>query len=82
MRSSRRLLKYMRQKTQSPVIIGLTHTDCEGAWQSDDIALSLGLVNSVNQPPMIDVNATQSHSVAQCLIVLVEQLLPANANVF
>jgi hypothetical protein len=81
-RSNRRLLKYMKQKTQSPMIIGLTHTDCEDAWQPDDIALSLGLVNPASRPPMIEVNATKSHSVAQCLIFLVEQLLPTNVNLF
>lgn len=80
LRSSRRLLKYMKQKTQSPLIIGITHTDCEDAWHPNDVALSLGLVNPVNRPPIINVNATQSYSVAQCLIFVVEQLLQTNAS--
>ncbi len=80
-RASRKLLNYMKHKTQNPLIIGLTHTDCEGAWQLEDIALTLGLVNSATRPPIIEVNATSSHSVAQCLILLVEQLLKADANV-
>ena len=80
-RASRRLLNYMKQKTQTPMIIGLTHSDCEGAWQPDDIALTLGLINLAAQPPMVTVNATNSHSVAQCLIFLVEQLLQTNVNV-
>lgn len=80
-RSSRKLLNYMKQKTQNPLIIGLTHTDCDGAWQPEDIALTLGLVNCVTRPPIINVNATNSHSVAQCLILLVEQLLATDINV-
>lgn len=81
-RSSRRLLNYMKQKTENPLIIGLTHSDCEGAWKAEDIALTLGLVDINTRPPMIEVNATSPHSVAECLILLVEELLKTDVNVF
>lgn len=80
-RASRRLLNYMKQKTQSPLIVGLTHADSHKAWKSEDIALTLGLSNFVTKPPIIEVNATNSHSVAQCLILLVEQLIQEGINV-
>jgi signal recognition particle receptor subunit beta len=78
LRASRRILNFMKLKTQMPMIIGLTHRDCQGAWQADDIALALGLSNSHNRPKIIDVNANESQSVAQCLVYLVEQLMLAS----
>lgn len=81
-RASRRLFNYMKQKTQSPLIIGLTHSDCEAAWQAEDVALTLGLVNTATRPPMIEVNATNAQSVAECLILLVEELIKTDVNVY
>lgn len=74
-RQSRRILNFMKQRTQIPMIIGLTHLDCENAWKPDDIALALGMVDRHLRPPIICVNADRADSVAQCLIVLVEQLI-------
>jgi uncharacterized protein len=74
-RASRRILNFMKLKTQMPMIIGLTHTDCQGAWQANDIALALGLSDSRDRPNIIDVNANESKSVAHCLVFLVEQLM-------
>jgi hypothetical protein len=72
---SRRIFNYMKQRTQIPMIIGLTHLDCEDAWEADDIALALGMGDRNRRPPMVEVRADKSDSVAQCLIVLVERLM-------
>ncbi|WP_319418913.1 GTP-binding protein [Pleurocapsa sp. FMAR1] len=78
-RGARRILTFMNQRVQIPMIIGLTHTDCEGAWQEDDILLALGFNNRKNAPTVIKVNAEQPNSVAQCLVVLLEQLMLVSA---
>jgi uncharacterized protein len=79
-RASRRILNFIKLKTQIPMIIGLTHTDCEKAWQEEDIALALGLVDPFNRPAMVKVNANETKSVAQCLVFLVEQLMQTSIS--
>ena len=73
--SVRRILTFMKSKANLPMIIGLTHMDCEGAWETDDIALALGLRNPSLRPPIITVNASEPSSVANSLICLLEQLI-------
>jgi hypothetical protein len=65
----------MQQRTEIPMMIGLTHTDCEGAWEPEDIALAIGLLDETSRPQLAIVNANESKSVAQCLLVLIEQLM-------
>lgn len=74
-RGARRILNFMNRRVQIPMIIGLTHTDCEDAWQEDDIILALGFNDRNSCPPVVRVNAEKPESVAQCLIVLLEQLM-------
>jgi uncharacterized protein len=74
-RHSKRILSFMRQRTKIPMIIGLTHADCENAWQQDDIALALGMPQSSDRPIFVSVRADKANSVAKCLVVLVEQLI-------
>ncbi|VEP17258.1 conserved hypothetical protein [Hyella patelloides LEGE 07179] len=76
--NGRRIFNFMQSKVNLPMIIGLTHTDCEGAWEADDVALALGLKNRRRRPPIITVNASDSSSVANSLICLLEQLMMAN----
>jgi uncharacterized protein len=73
--AARKIFNFMQHRTQTPMIIGLTHTDCEGAWEAEDIALALGLAEQLNQPSIVQVNADNPQSVVQCLIVLLEELL-------
>ena len=73
-RGARRILNHMNKRARIPMIIGLTHTDCEGAWQKEDILLALGLSNQKSIPSVIDVNAESSESVAKCLVFLLEEL--------
>jgi uncharacterized protein len=76
LRSCRRILNFMKQRVDLPMIIGMTHMDCEGAWQPDNIAIALGLLDPEVRPPMVVVNASDPKSVAQCLVMLLEQMLP------
>lgn len=79
-RSSRRILNFLKLKAQIPMIIGLTHTDGEGAWQAENIALALGFPDSLNRPEIINVNANESKSVAQCLIFLIAQMMQTSVS--
>ncbi len=74
-RGARKILTFINQRVQMPMIIGLTHTDCEGAWQQEDILLALGFYSQTNCPSMVQVNAEDPSSVAQCLMVLLEELI-------
>jgi uncharacterized protein len=80
-RRCRYILKFMTQRFPTPMIIGLTHMDCEEAWGTEDVALALGYRNSVKRPLIVTVNPEDQQSVAQCLMTLLEQmLLPALTN--
>lgn len=74
-RGARKILTFMNQRVQMPMIIGLTHTDCEGAWQQEDILLALGFYSQTTCPSVVEVNAGDPSSVAQCLVVLLEELI-------
>jgi uncharacterized protein len=69
---ARRIMNFMNRRAQIPMMIGITHSDCEGAWESEDIALALGYQDMTNQPPIVLVNAEDGESVAMSLVALVE----------
>jgi hypothetical protein len=73
-RHGRRILNFMKQRVKIPMLIGVTHMDYPDAWEIEDIAIALGLLDEANKPPLIAVNATERASVFQALIALVEQL--------
>jgi len=73
--NARRIINFMNQRADIPMVIGLTHLDCPGAWPPDNIALALGFTDEANRPPIVLVNATKKGSVAQAVIVLVKELL-------
>ena len=77
--SARQILNFVKERIQAPMIVGITHTDCEDAWNIDDICLALGLLEKENQPPIIEVNPLASSSVARCLLTLLEHLLKLSA---
>ncbi|MBD2006147.1 MULTISPECIES: GTP-binding protein [Cyanophyceae] len=74
-RAARQLLAFMKARVQIPMLIGLTHMDCPGAWQQEDVAIALGYINHKDRPPMVSVNATQKSSVIQALLVLLQHLI-------
>jgi signal recognition particle receptor subunit beta len=74
-RSARRILTFMHQRAKIPMLIGLTHIDCEGAWSVENVAIALGFVDEKNRPPFVTLNANQKESVIKTLIVLVEHFV-------
>ncbi len=74
-RQARKILAFMNQRVNIPMIIGLTHTDCSGAWSEEDVLLALGFLAENNRPPIIKVNPTQRDSVAEAVIILVQHLI-------
>jgi signal recognition particle receptor subunit beta len=73
-RQSRQILSFINSRTPIPKIIGLTHQDCEGAWESEDVALALGLFDATTRPPLVNLNANNVHSVIRALLLLLQQL--------
>ena len=72
---ARRILTFMKQRSQVPMIIGLTYADMPTAWEPESIALALGYHGPGQHPPMIAVDARQTASVAQAVITLVQHLM-------
>ncbi len=71
-RYSRRMLAFMRQRSDAPVILGLTHMDLDKAWSQKDILLALGYVKGSQQPPVIVVNPTDQQSTTRAILTLVQ----------
>jgi signal recognition particle receptor subunit beta len=72
---ARRIMNFMNQRSHIPMIIGITHGDCDGAWSKEDIALALGYQDSTNRPPIVSVNADEEESVIGALMALVEHYM-------
>ncbi|MBW4645331.1 MAG: ATP/GTP-binding protein [Goleter apudmare HA4340-LM2] len=73
-RNSRKILNFMKQRVKIPYLIGVTHLDCSDAWEIEDIALALGILDQSDCPPLINVNATETASVKAALITLIQEL--------
>lgn len=71
-RYARRVLNFMQQRSQAPMILGLTHMDMPDAWSADNIVLALGYVQGRQPPPVIVVDANDRSSVVQAVIALVQ----------
>lgn len=71
-RNARQILRFIEERVQVPMIIGLTHTDCPGAWSEQDVYLAIGYVDENNRPPLVKVNPTQGNSVGEAVIALVQ----------
>lgn len=73
--NARRIVSFMNQRAKIPMIVGLTHSDCTGAWPKENMAIALGFTNPKTSPPIVIVNAEQTSSVANAIIVLIQQLM-------
>lgn len=71
---SRRLLNFLKERVNVPVIIGLTHMEHPNAWSVENVALTLGYTDEKRTPPILAVNPRDKASVAQVLTTLVEHL--------
>ena len=74
-RLARKLLAFMNQRAKIPLLVGLTHMDCEGAWSEENVAIALGFVDQKNRPPFVILNANQKDSVVNALIVLIQHFM-------
>jgi hypothetical protein len=68
------ILSFMNQRVQVPMIVGLTHMDCPGAWTPEEIMKTLGHMNEQNRPPVVAVNSNDRTSVVEALAVLTKLL--------
>lgn len=66
---SRQILDFINQKVQIPILMGLTHTDCPGALEPKEIAIALGVENT-----LIVVNTTKKASVRAALQTLIQEI--------
>jgi signal recognition particle receptor subunit beta len=76
---ARRILNFMNQRMTIPMIIGVTHNDCEGAWTPDNVALALGYLPDMVRPPIVQIDANEQESVAAAIMVLLEECMPEEA---
>lgn len=71
MRAARGIKSFMHQRVRIPMVVGITHADHPEAWEVDDIRLVL----ADDHCPYTIVNPNQPQSVAEALLLLVEQLV-------
>jgi signal recognition particle receptor subunit beta len=74
-RNARLILRFMKARSSVPMLIGLTHVDCEGAWDQEDVAIALGFAHGGQRPPIVSLNALEPHSVAQTLMALISHYM-------
>lgn len=74
-RDGRRILSFMKQRSQAPMLIGVTHMDCSEAWDLEDVTLAMGLFDEATRPCLIPINPTEQSSVSQSLMLLTQQLM-------
>lgn len=77
---TRRMMSFMRQRTAAPMVLGLTHSDCEGAWSADNVVGALGLSPRQSPNAVVDVNANDQRSVAKAVIALLRQYAQQSAQ--
>ena len=79
-RQAKLILSFMQQRTNAPMIIGLTHRDCEDAWSAGSIAAALGFSKAKIPPKIIGVDANDKRSVAMAVITLLKQYAQQTAQ--
>ena len=72
---TRDLIDFMDGHGKIPMIIGITHTDCDDALTVEEVAKALGYEEKKDQPSMVCINCNETTSVSQALIVLVGKLM-------
>jgi signal recognition particle receptor subunit beta len=76
---ARWILNFMNQRMTIPMIISVTHNDCEGAWTPENVALALGYLPDMARPPIVQINADEKESVAAAIMVLLKEFMPKEA---
>ncbi|NEQ51704.1 MAG: GTPase [Leptolyngbya sp. SIO3F4] len=76
-RHARWLHRWLQDQLALPVVVGLTNTDGVNAWDVDNVALALGLVDETDCIPVLRINLKDQTSVRDALLTLVGQYLKA-----
>jgi hypothetical protein len=72
---ARQILSFMNQRTQIPMIIGMTCTERLGICSQENIMLALGYTRAQNRPPIVTVNPRDRSSVVEALMVLMVHII-------
>lgn len=72
---ARQILSFMNQRTQIPMIIGMTCTDRLGICSQENIMLAMGYTRAQNRPPIVTVNPRDRSSVVEALMVLMAHMI-------
>lgn len=73
---AREIISFINQRVQIPMLIGLTHTDCPGALEPEDIMMTLGYnINDKSSPPIVKINPNNRTSVIEALVVMMALLI-------
>jgi uncharacterized protein len=72
---ARKIVEFMNQRVQIPMIIGMTYTNLPGAWGQEQMMLALGYTNAYNRPPVVKVNPSDRTSVFEALMALMGHML-------
>lgn len=74
-RKAHLIYQFMAARVSLPMIVGVTHLDCDKAWSLDSVAISMGFTSGIERPPFVPLNATESGSVLEALVVLVKHYI-------
>lgn len=79
LRAARTIKAFMQQRTQCPMVVGITHADHPDAWAIEDIQLALG--DASPSCPYVILNAGDPSGVAETLLVLVENMMDPSQSI-
>lgn len=71
-RAARGIRTFMEQRTEIPMVVGITYVDHPDAWDLEDIQLALG--DPQPRCPYLSLDAREPSSVAEVLLALVDQM--------
>lgn len=80
-RKAQLIYQFMADRVVLPMIVGVTHLDCENAWSCDNVAIAMGFTGNIERPTFVSVNATDQGSVTQALIALINQYVQSASAV-
>ena len=72
-RKAQLIYEFMSDRVSLPMIVGVTHTDCENAWGFEDVAIATGFTDQNQRPPFVAVNALDPISVSCAIESLIHQ---------
>lgn len=74
-RYSRRILTFMQHRSRVPLIIAISHSDCEGAWTPGNILVAMGYNAQKKAPTVVLVDPRNRASVVRSIVRLVQSAM-------